>query len=227
MCLMGILMGSFRIYSQFAHWSSCDQSGGLFSKNSKLAPWVFAPLPPVSPPTVCLIQGGQPSLVEQQGVRPLEILTCPFHLTPIYTLFLANSSYSLLYSLMSIIAVPFIMTSDTVSTMPALNHYLYVQTFTNYDWTNWWSFYYFPSAFDGGKSPNSCLIMWDNKCNYWTCLLSVVIGHNYQTQSLDAIIECNHHICTMYSLIAGQPQSGATAPDQRRVGPIAQVDDSP
>ena len=36
MCLMGILMGSFRTYSQFAHWSSCDQSAGLFSKKFKI-----------------------------------------------------------------------------------------------------------------------------------------------------------------------------------------------
>ena len=38
MCLMGILMGSFRIYSQFAHWSSCDQCGGLFLKKFKTCP---------------------------------------------------------------------------------------------------------------------------------------------------------------------------------------------
>ena len=38
MCLMGILMGSFRTYSQFAHWSSCDQSDGLFSKKFKIGP---------------------------------------------------------------------------------------------------------------------------------------------------------------------------------------------
>ena len=72
MCLMGILMGSFRTYSQFAHWSSHDQSDGLFSKKFKIcplgiwwvnclkdqkkikkrsqfAPWAFAPLPPVLP----------------------------------------------------------------------------------------------------------------------------------------------------------------------------------
>ena len=35
MCLMGMLMGSFRTYSQLAHWSSWDQSGGLFLKKIK------------------------------------------------------------------------------------------------------------------------------------------------------------------------------------------------